>query len=49
VIEGGDGNREFFVLAEWAEPHKVLAHRELQRQALEAAAQKAAQDALDDY
>ena len=49
VIEGGDGNREFFVHAEWAEPHKVLAHRELQRQALEAAAQKAAQDALDDY
>jgi 23S rRNA (cytidine1920-2'-O)/16S rRNA (cytidine1409-2'-O)-methyltransferase len=49
VIEGGDGNREFFVHAEWAEPHKVLAQRELQRQAVEAAAQKAAQDALDDY
>jgi 23S rRNA (cytidine1920-2'-O)/16S rRNA (cytidine1409-2'-O)-methyltransferase len=49
VIEGGDGNREFFVHAEWAEPHKVLAQRELQRQALQAAAHKAAQDALDDY
>ena len=49
VIEGGDGNREFFVHAAWAEPQKVLAQREQQRQALKAAAEKAVQDALDDY
>ena len=49
VIEGGDGNQEFFVQAVWAQPKSVLADREKMREATLAAAEKAAQDALDDY
>ena len=38
AIEGGDGNKEFFVHALWAQPAQVLAQREKQRhQRLEAA------------
>lgn len=49
VIDGGDGNKEFFVQAVWANPKSVLKDREQQRAANVAAAEKAVQDALDDY
>jgi 23S rRNA (cytidine1920-2'-O)/16S rRNA (cytidine1409-2'-O)-methyltransferase len=49
VIDGGDGNKEFFVQAVWAKPGTVLAQREQMRQDSDAAAAKAVQDALDDY
>jgi 23S rRNA (cytidine1920-2'-O)/16S rRNA (cytidine1409-2'-O)-methyltransferase len=49
AIEGGDGNKEFFVQAVWAKPQSVLAEREKMREATAAAAEKAVQDALDDY
>ncbi len=49
VIDGGDGNKEFFVQAVWAHPTSVLKDREHQRAANVAAAEKAVQDALDDY
>ena len=49
VIDGGDGNKEFFVHAVWAQPETVLARRAQMRQDREAAAAQALQDALDDY
>jgi len=49
VIDGGDGNKEFFVQAVWANPKSVLKDREQQRAANVAVAEKAVQDALDDY
>ncbi len=49
VIDGGDGNKEFFVQAVWAQPATVLAQRAQMRQDHEAAAAQAVQDALDDY
>jgi 23S rRNA (cytidine1920-2'-O)/16S rRNA (cytidine1409-2'-O)-methyltransferase len=49
VIDGGDGNKEFFVQAVWAQPGTVLAQRAQMRQDSEAAAAQAVQDALDDY
>ncbi len=49
VIDGGDGNKEFFVQAVWAHPQSVLKDRDRQRAANVAAAEKAVQDALDDY
>jgi len=49
VIDGGDGNKEFFIQAVWAHPQSVLKDRERQRAANVAAAEKAVQDALDDY
>ena len=49
VIDGGDGNKEFFVHAVWAKPSTVLAQRAQQRVDREAAAAQAVQDALDDY
>ncbi len=49
VIDGGDGNKEFFVQAVWAQPGSVLAQRAQMRQEREAAAAQAVQDALDDY
>jgi len=49
VIDGGDGNKEFFVQAVWANPKSVLKDREHQREANLAAAEKAVQDALDYY
>lgn len=49
VIDGGDGNKEFFVHAAWAQPETLLAERAQMRQDREAAAAQALQDALDDY
>lgn len=49
VIDGGDGNKEFFVHAAWAQPETLLAQRAQMRQDREAAAAQALQDALDDY
>ncbi|WP_297721234.1 TlyA family RNA methyltransferase [Limnohabitans sp. Rim8] len=49
VIDGGDGNKEFFVQAVWAHPQSVLKDRDRQRAANVAAAEKAVQDALDNY
>jgi 23S rRNA (cytidine1920-2'-O)/16S rRNA (cytidine1409-2'-O)-methyltransferase len=49
MIDGGDGNKEFFVHAVWAQPETVLARRAHIRQDREAAAAQALQDALDDY
>jgi 23S rRNA (cytidine1920-2'-O)/16S rRNA (cytidine1409-2'-O)-methyltransferase len=49
VIDGGDGNKEFFVQAVWAKPGTVLAQRAQMRQDCDAAAAQAVQDALDDY
>jgi len=49
AIDGGDGNKEFFVHAAWAQPETLLAERAQMRQDREAAAAQALQDALDDY